>query len=896
MKESGMNADKIAITGMACQFPGAENLDAYWQVVKNNKISTRRSSVNAQPADYCRRQLAGGFIRGVDHFDAEFFGISNREAQLMDPQQRLLLQNVWHAIEDAGIAPQSLRGSKTGVFVGAMANDWAARSIADDDNINSHMITGNGLAIIANRVSYHYDFKGPSLSLDSACSSSILAMHYAVQSLRNGDCEYALVAGVNVIATPMLQKFYQRAGIASVKGECHPFSRYSDGIVRGEGVGVVLLQRVAQDTGTYATLAGCTVNHNGQSNGLSAPNRFAQQALLSQTYEQWGISPAEIDYVECHGTGTELGDRIELQALNNVLNVPERQRPCHIGSVKGLIGHTEAAAGIAGVIKLALMLHHGYVPASLYADTPNAILEKNIALKLPPLGFTLEQDSRTLVGLSSFGLGGTNGHLVLQRADARVQPRSEPRQPQLFTLSAPTADTLADQARALSSYLDTHPDCDLAALATESREVKSLLRAKKAWVASTADELQKQLRQFSLSPNTSKKPHALTALYLASPSSAALSFCPSLFNHAPSFRQAIERCDSLFYPLLGHSVISQMFANDAPLSPGQQSYWLPAVFSWNYALSQLWASEGIAPVSVIGEGVGEYVAACLSGLLTLEDAVYLVAQHAEILHLQQVLTCDDFQLESTAPFEKYQQYFHRIPEREPHTPFISCYQGQSVSLLPPLNEWLQLFDEGHAGAEGRQAALQACGSRLVLSTVAAPAERGEIQWVSESDTAKDALRQHLQAVAQLYDHGVLLNLNRGKRGQCRSRLPAYAFQPSSFWLEPVTQASVTRAPASTPESVALRQQDHAGGEFVVTTLARILACEQQAIKGNLRLSEDLGLDSIIVIELIDILNKDLPEKQKLAFTDTLTIVTVDDLINRVTTLMENGKAVAEEKV
>lgn len=908
MKNSEIHTANIAITGMACQFPGAENLAAYWQLVKHNKIATQQSSASALPADYCRRQLAGGFIRGVDQFDTEFFGISKREAQLMDPQQRLLLQNVWHAIEDAGIAPQSLRGSKTGVFVGAMSNDWAARSISDDDSLNSQMITGNGLAMIANRVSYHYDFKGPSLSFDSACSSSVMAMHYALQGLRNGEYDYALVAGVNVIATSTLQKFYQRSGIASAKGQCQPFSRYSDGIVRGEGVGVVLLQRVKDDAGAYATLVGCTVNHNGLSNGLTAPNRFSQQSLLSQTYEQWGISPAEIDYVECHGTGTDLGDRIELQALSSTLNVPERQNPCNIGSVKGLIGHTEAAAGMAGIIKLALMLHHGYVPASLYAETPNAILEKNSTLKLPPLGFSLEEGRRSLFGLSSFGLGGTNGHLVLQRADTRAQPSFKSHQPQLFTLSAPTIDALADQARTLSSYLDKHPESSLAILAAESRRVKSLHRVKKSWTASTVEELHKQLRQFSLSPNIAKTPHAATALYLAGPDSTTRTFSPALFNYAPSFRLAIERCDSLFYPLLGYSLISRMFASDTPLSSAQPNEWLPAVFSWNYALAQLWASEGVAAASFIGEGVGEYVAACLSGLLNLEEAVYLVAQHAEILHLQHALSNGDFQLESTAPFEKYQQYFHRIAERTPHTPFISSYHGQAVSLLPSLADWLQLFNKDHSAAQGLQSVLLSSGSSLVLTAFESPAERGELTWVSEGNANKDALHQHLQALAQLYDYGIALTLNNGgllqnnsERLPNRSLLPAYTFQTSSFWLDLVTQVDAPKAETKIPVSAKAQkpsatQSEPNSGEFVVKTLAEILACEQQAIQGNQRLSEDLGLDSIIVIELTEILNKNLPEKHQLEFTDTLTIVTVDDLIKRFNTLMKQGNAVSEEKV
>lgn len=892
MSEPDIHCDKkIAIVGIACRFPGAEDLHAYWQLIKNNRIATRQNAPHALPADSCRRGLAGGFISDIDQFDAEFFNISKREAQLMDPQQRLVLQHVWHAIEDAGIAPQSLRGSKTGVFVGAMANDWAARSITDDETFNSQMITGNGLALIANRVSYLYDLKGPSLSLDSACSSSLVALNYAAQALRNGDCDYALVAGVNVIATPTLHHFYQRSGIASAKGRCQPFSRYSDGIVRGEGVGVLLLQRVEGGAGTYALFEGCTLNHNGQSNGLSAPNRFSQQTLLTQTYQQWGISPAEISYVECHGTGTELGDRIELQALNTVLDVPERRHPCPIGSVKGLIGHTEAAAGIAGVIKLALMLRHGYVPASLYADTPNTILEKNPTLKLPPLGYPLEA-GRHLVAMSSFGLGGTNGHLVLRRAPAAAQQPDDRDQPQLFVLSAPTAETLADQARSLSNFLDNHPDCAFSALAAESRHVKSRHRVKKAWVASNAEELNRQLRQFSLNPIVAKTLTASTSLYLAGYAGAPRGFSQALFNHYPPFRQAIEHCDSLFYPLLGYSLITLMFTGDHAFFPAQQNLWLPALFTWSYAQAELWASEGVRATSFIGAGVGEYVAAALSGLLRLDEAVYLLAQHAEILHLQQVIYGNDFQLEATAPYQKYHQYLHGIPDRTPHTAFISCFHGRPIAQLPALDTWLRLFNAEPSQGTGLSAVLDVCDNSLILANVQTPAEQDKQVWISEDETAPDALRQHLLALARLYEQGATqtLQLERSAFGHCL--LPPYRFQTTRFWLDPIDDAAAARPHAT--QRPPTPTQD--ATEFVFATLAAVLACEPQAIAPHLRLSEDLGLDSIVVIELLDILNKGLPEKHKLDFSDTLTISTVADLNKRVSTLMKNVPPTSEEKV
>lgn len=893
MNESAIyNDKKIAIVGIACRFPGAENLHAYWKLIKNNRVATRRNAPNALPADYCRRWLAGGFIRDVDQFDASFFNISAHEAQLMDPQQRLVLQHVWHAIEDAGIAPQSLRGSKTGVFVGAMANDWATRSITDDEAFNSQMVTGNGLALIANRVSYLYDFKGPSLSLDSACSSSLVALNYAAQALRNGDCDYALVAGVNVIATETLQQFYQRSGIASAKAQCQPFNRYSDGIVRGEGVGVLLLQRVEDETGAYALFEGCTINHNGQSNGLSAPDCFSQQRLLAQTYQQWGISPADIDYVECHGTGTQFGDRIELQALNKVFDVPERIHPCSIGSVKGLIGHTEAAAGIASVIKLALMLRHGYIPASLFADTPNAILENSTTLKLPPLGYPLQENRRNLVAMSSFGLGGTNGHLVLRRAPAATFRPNDNGLPQLFVLSAPTVEALANQTRSLSDFLDNHPGCVFPALAAESRFVKSQHRIKKAWVASNIEELKIQLRHLSLNPIVAKMQTTSISLYLTGNPAAPRSFSLELFNHYPTFRQAIERCDSLFYPLLGHSLITLMFTGTHALSPAQQNLWLPALFTWSYAQAKLWANEGVSATSFIGEDVGEYVAAALSGLLRLEEAVYLLAQHAEILHLQQMIRGDDVQLETTASYEKYLRYLHDIPDRQPHTPFISCSHGQLITKLPDLKAWLRLFSVTPSPEMGLSVALTNCDNSLILANSPAPAELDNHIWISGNETAPDALRQHLLALALLYEQGVKLTLQQDSPAFGLCQLPAYRFHTTRYWLDPIDDP--TNVQQNETQCSTLPEQNAA--ELVKASLASVLACEPQAITSHLRLSEDLGLDSIIVIELLDILNNGLPEKHKLVFADTLTMATVADLNIQVTTLIENGKTITEERL
>ncbi|MGS0741765.1 beta-ketoacyl [acyl carrier protein] synthase domain-containing protein [Glaciimonas sp. GG7] len=411
--------EAIAITGISCQFAGARDTRAFWRMIVDNTIiapnlPTEREALCDQ-LKACGVPDFGGYIDDIHQFDAPFFNVSARDAVAMDPQQRLLLRNAWHAIEDSGMSPADLQGTRCGVFVGAMSNDWAHVLWPDLEQLTPHMVTGNGLGLLANRISYQLDLKGPSVTTDSACASSLVALHAAMRSLRDGECDTAIVAGVTAILTPTLQIFYQRAGIAAPDGRCKPFSTEANGIVRAEGVGVLFLQRLsdAQHDGRaiYATLLGSHVNHNGRSNGITAPNRFAQEDLLASTYASIGLPATAIGYIECHGTGTAHGDHIEARALQNFLH--NRNHPCPIGAVKGLIGHTESAAGVAGVIKAALMLKHRYVPAGLYADKPNPVLTKSDKVALVRDGYPMVAGSDFYIGVSAFGIGGTNAHVVL---------------------------------------------------------------------------------------------------------------------------------------------------------------------------------------------------------------------------------------------------------------------------------------------------------------------------------------------------------------------------------------------------------------------------------------------------------------------------------------------------
>ncbi len=416
----------IAIVGLDCRFPKADDPAALWKLLLDgadaiDEIPAERWNAAELLDDGAVNHRAGGLISDADAFDNDFFGIAPREAEAMDPQQRLLLQTAWRALENATLDPRGQAGSNTGVFVGVMANEWAHLHMSDYREITAQDGSGNGYFMTANRLSYQLDFKGPSLAVDTACSSSLVAVHLAVQALRNGECDQALAAGVNLTLTPALNVFYTKAGLAAPDGRCKPFSGKADGIGRGEGVAVVVLRRLADAVAAglpiYAVIKGSAVNSDGRSNGITAPNRWAQQQVAATACQTAGIEPEQISFIEAHGTGTLLGDMIEAKALAHA-HRSRRDAPCAIGSIKGNLGHTEGAAGIAGLIKVVLSLHHRVVPPSRFAETENEQLRlADGGLRM--LSEPMELPPETVhAGVSSFGIGGTNCHMVLASAPA----------------------------------------------------------------------------------------------------------------------------------------------------------------------------------------------------------------------------------------------------------------------------------------------------------------------------------------------------------------------------------------------------------------------------------------------------------------------------------------------
>ncbi|HEX7843987.1 MAG TPA: beta-ketoacyl synthase N-terminal-like domain-containing protein, partial [Kofleriaceae bacterium] len=426
--------EPIAVVGMSCRFPGASDPHAFWSLLRGGgdairEVPSERWDLERwyapEPGRPGKMQSRwGGFLDDIDRFDAAFFGISPREAEEMDPQQRLVLEVAWEALERAGLAPERLLGSEAGVFLGLMnTNDYAARKRLHDDpaRIRAHHGTGIATSIAAGRLAYLLGSTGPAMAIDTACSSSLVAIHQAMRSLRSGECRLALVGGVNAILSPEITVAYSQAGMLSPTGRCRTFDASADGYVRSEGCGMLVLERlsdaVAGGRAVLAVLAGSAVNHDGRSSGLTAPNGNAQCAVIRAALQDAGLLPADVDYVEAHGTGTRLGDPIELHALAAVFG--DRPRPLLVGSVKTNIGHLEAAAGVAGLMKVILALQHREIPPHLHLREHNPLLSAELArIGIPTRRTTWTKTGRRVAGVSSFGFSGSNAHVIVAEAPA----------------------------------------------------------------------------------------------------------------------------------------------------------------------------------------------------------------------------------------------------------------------------------------------------------------------------------------------------------------------------------------------------------------------------------------------------------------------------------------------
>ncbi|ANN17286.1 polyketide synthase [Amycolatopsis orientalis] len=641
--------EPIAIVGVGCRLPGgAESAERYWRFldaghdgirdVPEDRWEAFGGGVDGLPG-------RGGFLGEIAGFDAEFFGITPGEAETMDPQQRMLLEVAWAALEDAGIPPSTLRGSRTGVFVGLSAGEYGHLTMSDPTAVDVWSATGAATSIAANRLSYLFDLRGPSLTLDTACSSSLVAVHQAVQSLRRGECGTALAAGVNLMLSPAVTATFQRAGVLAPDGHCKPFDAAADGIARGEGCGVVVLKplKAARRAGdrVLAVIRGSAVNSDGRSNGLVAPSPAAQAALLRDAYAAAGVEPSSVDYVEAHGTGTALGDPIEAGALGEVLGVGrEPDRPLLIGSVKGNLGHLEGAAGIAGLIKVVLAMVHRRLPPTPHYREPNPYIDfAGLGLRVVDAVTDWPRYSGVArAGVSAFGFGGTNAHVVLEEWPAASFPArgKEAEGPRVFALSAKSREVLQARAADLAEWLDdpARRAVPLDVVAATLARGRDPLPVRGAVVAEERERVAVALRELaagreSVGVVTGEAAQAPGVVFVFSgygsqwPGMGRL-----LLRTEPAFRAEAEALDPVFQAEAGFSLL-EMFSGERDL-PDLGATQL-ALFGTHLALAGLWRAHGVVPAAVLGHSMGEVAAAVVAGALDVADGLRVMATRARLL-------------------------------------------------------------------------------------------------------------------------------------------------------------------------------------------------------------------------------------------------------------------------
>ncbi|MEU0792022.1 beta-ketoacyl synthase N-terminal-like domain-containing protein [Amycolatopsis sp. NPDC005961] len=627
--------DPIAVIGLGCRWPGADGVEEFWDLLRTGRDAVRTAPPGRWDAEAA--PVTGGFLDDVAGFDAEHFGITPREAATMDPQQRMLLEVAWAALEHAGIAPASLRGSRTGVFTGISTHDYGHLTLAGAAP-DLWTATGAAGSIAANRLSYVYDLRGPSMAVDTACSSSLVAVHHAVRALRDGEAGLALAAGVNLMLVPGPTAAFAAAGLLAGDGRCKTFSAGADGIARAEGCGVVVLKRLADaevdGDRVLAVIRSSAVNSDGRSNGLAAPNPVAQQAMLRDAYRGAGLDPSTVDYVEAHGTGTLLGDPIEAGALGAVLGAGRSPgAPLLVGSVKTNIAHAEAAAGIAGLIKVVLGLSRGELPPQLHFTAPNPhIAFDDLRLKVvtEPTPWP-SYSGRATAGVSAFGFGGTNAHVVLEKA-APIGTPSPGAGVRIGLLSARSRDRLAERATQLADWLDSAPGRSLADVTHTLFRRDNDERHRAAFVAGDTAELATLLRAVDADPRPAGAatgtavPDEGPVFVFSGHGSQWTGMGRGLLASSAVFAAQVDKLGDPFTEHSGRS-LRTLLGSDRLTLPETQL----AIFGTQVALAARWEALGVRPAAVVGHSLGSAAAAVVSGVLTADEAVHLVATRARLL-------------------------------------------------------------------------------------------------------------------------------------------------------------------------------------------------------------------------------------------------------------------------
>jgi acyl transferase domain-containing protein/acyl carrier protein len=830
--------EPIAIVGMGCRFPGASNPEEFWQLLSNgidaiSEIPRERwdveayydSNPDAPGKTYARH---GGFVNHLDEYDANFFGLSPREAVSLDPQQRLLLEVTWEALEHAAISPHTLMGTQTGVFVGICSNDYSLHLSREITKIDAYVGTGNTHSVAAGRLSYWLGLVGPSLAVDTACSSSLVTVHLACQSLRNRNIDLALAGGVNYILSPEVTINFSKARMLSPDGRCKAFDASANGYVRSEGCGVVVLKRledaIADGNSILAVIRGSAINQDGRTSGLTVPNGPSQQALVRQALFNAGVKPSQVSYIEAHGTGTALGDPIEVGALGAVFGKGHsKDNPLMIGSVKTNIGHAEGAAGIAGLIKVVLGLQHQEIPPNLHLLKLNPNINWDQYSIVVPTSRTPwcsgEQPRRA--GVSSFGFSGTNAHVVLEEweqvralgAGEKIPslppslPPSPPWQrPQhLLTLSAKTQAALEQLVVRYQQHIQAHPEQSLADICFTAHIGRAHFPHRLAVVAASSAEVGARLAAFTAKREAdgvfvgeclgSTQPKIV--FVFGGEESLYVGMGRQLYETQPTFRVALEQCDEILRPYLECSLLEVIYS-DILTADGRECtlkeenfYTNVALFAVEYALFKLWNCWGVFPAVVMGYGVGEYVAAVCAGVLSLEDGLKLVVARGRLM------VSHTFHSPLMEPMVKaFFEVALSVKYSTPQINFVSNSTGKIFRGVPDAHYWSNHIQQPVRFVESMQTlAEQKCQVLLEIGHAPTLWEMGR-QCLSVSEVEQMVLlsslrpmksdwQQLLHSLGELYVRGASINWKGvNKDYTCDFvTLPTYPFQRQRYWLE-----------------------------------------------------------------------------------------------------------------
>lgn len=872
--------EPVAVIGIGCRFPGADGPSEFWRLLCAGRDAITETPPGRWDAHTVgsRTTRWGGFLDRIDEFDAQFYGISPREAVRMDPQQRLLLEVAWEALEDGGQVPQRLAGSRTGVFTGVSTYDYLHLQLSHPELIDAYSGTGTASSIAANRLSYVFDFRGPSMTLDSACSSSLVAVHQACRSLRDGECDLALAGGVNIMLSAGIGLNFSSAGVLAPDGRCKTFDARADGWVRGEGAGIVVLKplrdALADDDPIYAVIRGSAVNQDGRTNGLMAPSRAAQEAVLAEAYRRAGVSPGVVQYVETQGLGTLVGDAIEASALGAVLAEDRPVAgPCLIGSVKTNIGHLEAAAGIAGLIKVALALRHRMIPPTLNFVEPNPnipfdSLPVRVARELTPWP---ENCGRAVAGVSAFGFGGTNAHVVIAEApQVRATPAADDGlddQVEILPLSARSAPALDALAGRYESVLaDGAPLPDLCHTAGVRRGHHD---HRLAVVGGSRDEITAALAAYrrgashpGLFTGRCRPGRRPAVVFVFSDEGSQWpGMGHRLYAEEPVFRAALAECDRALRQHMESSPLTELLADPTHSRMDEVAVAAPALFAVQVALTALWRSWGVQPAAVLGHRLGEVAAAHVAGALSLDDAAALICGRTRLLHLARGAAVRDGLTRLLATLHPAAA---QLPLYSTVTGDVLTGPGFEVAhwldnLRSPVRFSAAVRRLLRAGQDGF---LEISAHPMLLAAVQEDADD-----LGRPCTALASMRRGecgreimLASLAALYSAGHAVDWARvHPHGSHCAATPTYPWQRHRFWLDTAAGSPAVVAPPTVDE--VLLCADHHERRQLLESYLRAHTAAKLGVPAPLLDIEaplsTLGVDSLMAAELRAQIQRDL---------------------------------------